>query len=106
MKKRSVLRSAKMAALKRASDRRAKSCFLVVIFFAIFACMLVTEVFYVEEERWREEKFLSMFSFGEDSSSSPNRFAIMDPLSSRVARELARAKDEDWVNSNESKSMT
>ncbi|CAL1277505.1 unnamed protein product [Larinioides sclopetarius] len=103
-KKRSVIRSAKMAALKRASDRRAKSCFIVVIFFAIFACMLVTEVFYVEEERWREEKFLSMFSFGDDSSpSSLSRFAVMDPISSRVARELARVKDEDLSNSNESK---
>lgn len=107
MKKKRTLptyRSAKMAALKRNSERRAKSCFLVVIFFAIFACMLVTEVFYVEEEKWREEKFLSMFNFGDDSSQ--DRFAVMDPLSSRVARELARVRDEDFSSSsNESRRL-
>lgn len=81
---------AKVAALKRASERRAKSCFIVVIFFGIFACMIITEFFYVEEERWREEKLLSMFNFGRDT---PDQF--LDPISSRVARELARARDED-----------
>ncbi|XP_015904753.1 beta-1,4-galactosyltransferase galt-1 [Parasteatoda tepidariorum] len=82
-KARSARNSNRMAALKRASERRAKSCFLVVIFFAVFACMLVTEVFYVEDERWREEKFLSMFNFGDDMMDS-----APPPSNSRVAREL------------------
>ncbi|XP_054714319.1 uncharacterized protein LOC129223960 [Uloborus diversus] len=101
-KKRLNLRSAKMtAALKRASERRAKSCFIVVIFLAVFACMLVTEVFYVEEERWKEEKFIAMFSFGRESSPMPDQF--LDPQSSRMARELARVKDDDASSSNDSK---
>lgn len=77
-----------MAALKRASDRRANSFFIVIIFFGIFVTMLVTEVFYVEQERRREEGLLSMFS------SSGRHVEIADPretdLSPRVARELAR----------------
>ncbi|KFM72270.1 hypothetical protein X975_10615, partial [Stegodyphus mimosarum] len=100
-KKRSASRSARMAVLKRASERRAKSCFIVVIFFGVFACMLVTEVFYVEEQRWQDEKFISMFSFGKDASQAPDQF--LDPISSRVARELARVKEDDASSSNETR---
>lgn len=90
----------KTAALKRASERRAKSCVIVVVFFGVFACMIVTEFFYVEEERWHEEKILSMFNFARDSSEQ-----YLDPISSRVARELARVRDEDFSSSllNESR---
>lgn len=85
----------KTAALKRASERRAKSCVIVVVFFAVFACMIVTEFFYVEEQRWRDENILSMFNFARDSSEQ-----FLDPISSRVARELARARDEDISSMN------